>query len=280
LTGCEGVARIQRIAAELEAGRSPPVVQSRTRGDVDRDDTWLVHVGREHVAAEANLLNLPFRRQPAAAEPVDAEHGTGPADIAECLFHLVGVVGELVDLLLVHDRGERVAARIARALPWIAPHVHGLRERGDGELDLAPVLARPHPHVAQVSGLESGRFDVNGVAARLKPAEHGVAAGPGVERRLSDQDARAHDHRAAGIDNRDAQRRVRAGLLRGRDTGPQHQHQTDEHAHVISQADAIGIRDSGPGIGDWELGIGKRIPNPRTPISDPAFPTMLTDRRK
>ncbi len=119
----EGVAGIQRVPAEPEAGRSPPVVQSRTRGDVDRHESRLVHVGGEHVAAESNLLNLALRRQPAAAEPVDAKHGTRPADVAQRLFHLVGIVGELVDLLLVRSpwRKRRCADRSSAAADRAPP---------------------------------------------------------------------------------------------------------------------------------------------------------------
>ena len=80
----------------------------------------------------------------------------GPGHVAQHLLHLVGIVGQLVDLLLAEHGGERVAARIARALARVAADLHGFRELRDRQLDLAPVLAGAHADVADVGRLEPG----------------------------------------------------------------------------------------------------------------------------
>jgi hypothetical protein len=109
-----------------------------------------VRVRREHVAAETNLLDLILRRQPAAAEAVDAQNGAGPGHVLQCLLHLVGVVRQLVDLRLSENRGKGVASRIRSALARVASDVDRLGELRDRQLDFAPVVAWPNAHVARV----------------------------------------------------------------------------------------------------------------------------------
>ena len=67
-------------------------------------------LGGEGVAAEADLLNLILRRQPPAAEAVDEDLRAGPGHLRQLLGHLVGVVGERVDLLLRQGGREAVVA--------------------------------------------------------------------------------------------------------------------------------------------------------------------------
>ena len=118
-------------------------------------------VGREHVAAETDLLDLALRRQPSAAEAVDAQHRPRAGHVPQRLLHLVRVVGQLVDLRLVEDRRKCVAARIAGALARVAADLHRLGETRDCQLHLATVVTCPHAHVADVGRLEPWRLDVD-----------------------------------------------------------------------------------------------------------------------
>jgi hypothetical protein len=203
-----------------------------------------VRVGREHVAAETNLLDLSLRRQPPAAEAVHAQHRSGAAHVAERLLHLVGIVGQLVDLRLAEHGGERVAARIAGPLARVAPDLDRLGELRNRQFHLAAVVAGADAEVAYVGRLEAGRLHVDRVAARLERREQRVAARAGVDGRRSalragalglrlsaldrgrwnpealhgsNGHASAHDHRAAGIGDRDPERRVGPRLRRRRD---------------------------------------------------------------
>ncbi len=157
----ERVARGERRVAETDVGRAAPVVEARLRDDVDRHDAGFVRVGGKHVAAESDLLDLVLRRQPAAAETVHPQRGAGPRHVAQHLLHLVGVVGQLVDLGLAEDRGERVAARIAGALAGIAADLHAFRPPLRSQASPHAVVAGADAHVPRVVRLEARRLHVN-----------------------------------------------------------------------------------------------------------------------
>jgi hypothetical protein len=202
-----------------------------------------VRVGGEHVAAEADLLDLVFRRQTAAAEAVDAQHGAGARHVAEGLFHFVRIVGQFVDLRLVEHRGERIAAWVAGALARVAPDLHGFGELRNLQLRLAAVVAGAQPDVAQVERLEAGRLHVNCVAARFEGGERRVAACARVERQprrgtlapalsLPERHAGADDDRAARIDDRNPQRGIGRRLRERRERQQQHRQATHQRFHI------------------------------------------------
>ena len=151
----ERVSRVQDVVAEPGRGGAAPGVEPRLGRDVDEHHALLVRVGREHAAAEADLLDLVFRRQFAAPEPVHADRGAGPGHFFEDTFHLVGIVGQLVDLGLAEHGCERVVSRIAGALARIARHVDRLGEPCDLQPDLAPVLAAADSNVARIVRFEA-----------------------------------------------------------------------------------------------------------------------------
>ena len=207
--GSEGVARVQRRVAKTDVGRSAPAVEARLGRDVDEHEAELVRVGGEHVSAEANLLDLVFLRQLAASESVDPHHGAGARHVAQHLLHLVGIVGQLVDLGLAEHRRKRVAARVAGARARVAADLHRLRKLRDRKLHLAAVVAAAHADVSDCGRLEPRRFDANCVAARIERSERRLAAAPGIARHVRDGHVRADDDRAARVEDRHAQRAER-----------------------------------------------------------------------
>ena len=223
----EHVARVQRVVAKAGARRPAPRVEPWLGDDVDGHETRLVRVRGEHVPMEPNLRDLILGRQLTAAEAVHADRGAGPRHLFEHPLHLVRIVRQLVDLRLPEHGGERVAAWIACALARVASHVHRFGEPGDFQLDVAPVVARPHAHLAGVVRLESGRLHVNRVPARIERREHRLAPAAGLKRRRAHGHAGADDHGAAGIDDGDPQRR--GGLCERGGGQPSGQHDRDQH---------------------------------------------------
>ena len=223
----EHVPCVQDVVAKAGARRPAPCVQPWLGDDVNGHESRLVRVSGEHVPMEPDLRDLILRRQLATTETIPADRRARPRHFFEHPLHLVRIVRELVDLRLSEHGGERVAARIARALARVASDIHRFGEPGDLQLHLAPVVARPHAHLAGVVRLESGRLHLNRVAARIERREHRLAPAAGLTRRRAHGHAGADDHGAAGIDNGDPQRR--GGLCERGGGQPSGQHDRDQH---------------------------------------------------
>ena len=106
----KGVARVQRLVAEPEGDAAAPGAHARLGDHLDAHHAGVVVLGGVRVGAEADLLDLVLRRQPAAAEPVDEDLRARTGHLRELLGHLVGIVRERVDLLLRQRGGEAVVA--------------------------------------------------------------------------------------------------------------------------------------------------------------------------
>lgn len=191
-----------------------------------------MRVGREHVAAKADLRNLLLRGQATAAEAVDAEHRARPGHLTQHPFHLVRVIRQFLNLAGAENRGEDVTARVAPALTRIAADVYGFVQLVQHQLHRATRVA-PHLQSGNRSGLESVRFhahiDARGSSQRQVGST--VALGAGHQRLapgLRHLHRGADEERVGGIDDRDRQH-GRCGLCRrGAGGGEErHRHQPD-----------------------------------------------------
>lgn len=90
---------------------------------------------------EANLLNLIFRRQAAAAEAIDKDLRAGAGHAGQLVGHLVWIVGQRVDLILCQCLREAVVAAIGRAHVL---HHHGLLDRRHRQPQGGAVVAATH----------------------------------------------------------------------------------------------------------------------------------------
>ncbi len=153
----ESVPRVQRVVAEHEIQAAAHRPEARLRDDVDEDQAAAVVFRREHVAREADRSDLRLGRQAAAAEPVHADRGAGARHLLQHLFHLVGIVGQRVDLILREDRVEPIVVGIGRHRRRIAADRYALVDLLNREPHLAPVLAGANAHVRQDARLEPGK---------------------------------------------------------------------------------------------------------------------------
>ena len=173
----ERIAGVQRLVAEHEVGRAAQRPAARTRMDVDEHHPAAMILRGEEIAAEADRLDLRLRRQAAAAEPVDAERRAGPSHLLQRLLHVVGIVGQRLDLRPRHDVAECVAARIESPVARILADDDVFRDLGDGQLHLAPP-ARPRAHadVVELLHIEARELCRHRVATGSKAREDGLAA--------------------------------------------------------------------------------------------------------
>jgi hypothetical protein len=141
------------------------------------------HVGGEHVGGGSGFAESVPSAAGVRREAVHAHHRAGAGEISERLFHLVGIVGQLVDLRLVEHGGERVSTGIAGALARVAANLHRFGEFRDLQLDLAAVLSRAEAHLADISRLKACGLHVNGDPPRFERGERDVAARACFERR-------------------------------------------------------------------------------------------------
>ena len=120
------------------------------------------------IEAEANLGDLRLRRQAAAREAVDPQHGAGPGHLLQLLGHLVLVVGQGVDLVLRQRRREVVADVL---VGLVAGDLDLLDVAGDRQLDVAPLLpAAADVDVGDLRRLEADRLDLDDVLAGREAA--------------------------------------------------------------------------------------------------------------
>ena len=90
--------------------------------------------GRELIAGDPDHADLRLGRQLRALEAVDLDDGARAGDVRQLPPHLLGILRQRVDLLAGHDRAERDAPAIRRA-------VEGSCEHGDRVFDLAVASA-------------------------------------------------------------------------------------------------------------------------------------------
>ena len=130
-------------------------------------------LGGIRIEAEADLGDLRLRRQPAAREAVDAQHGAGPGHLLELRGHFVFVVGQGVDLVLGERRREVVGDVL---VGLVARDLHLLDVAGDRELDFAALLAAAADgDVGNLLGLEADRLDLGDVLARRQAVDRRLA---------------------------------------------------------------------------------------------------------
>ena len=194
-------------------------------------------LGRKEIAPETDRLNLGLRRQPSAAEAVDANRRAGPAHLFQRRFHVVRIVGQGVDLLAGEQVPERIAARIERAVARILADHHVFGDLGEVELHLAPrVAAGAQTQVVDLPRFETGELGPDRVPAGRERRGHRLTALvghdlDGLARRLDrhDRDLAVDDDGAGLVDDRDAQGCVASGL-RQRGLSAKRQQQTRERS--------------------------------------------------
>ena len=248
------VARVERLVAEAEVGHAAPAVHARLGGDVDAEAAaGLVVVGRVRVHAEPNRLDLRLRRQPPTAKPVDPHRRARPRHLHQELLELVGVVGQLGDLLFAQRRRERVAGHVGR----VGPHDHFFREPGQRQVHGDGVVAllqgqRPFKRL-KGCGFDFDRIrpDHQALHVHLAPLVHVHRLGCA---RLIDDGDRGRDKRRAGlIHDGDLQIRRRGRLVfRARGHGGEQQHreqQQESSSHYGKTYEPFFTKDSGLSAG-------------------------------
>ena len=200
------VARVERLVAEAEVGHAAPAVHAGLGGDVDAEAAaGLVVVGRVQVHAKPDRLDLRLRRQAATAKAVDPHGGSGTGHLHQELLELVGVVGQLGNLLVAQRRGEGVTGHVGR----IGPHDDFLGQPGQRQRHrhrIGAFLHRQRPFV-ELKGLG---LDAHRVGADRQALEAGLSPLVDLHRpgraRLIRRSCRGGDERRAGlIDHGDLQ---------------------------------------------------------------------------
>src|SRR5262245_49915301 len=95
----EGVPRVERFVAETDVEAAVPVFDPGLGQDVHAHERRFVVFGGVSVGAEPDLADLTFGRKFAATKSVDSERGAGAGQIAKRLFELLGIIGQLRNLL-------------------------------------------------------------------------------------------------------------------------------------------------------------------------------------
>src|SRR5215510_1778080 len=137
----KGVSRVERFVAETDVEAAVPVLDPGLGEDVNAHERRFVILGGVSVGPESDLANLIFRRKLAATKSVDSERGAGAGQIAKRLLELLGVIGQLRNLLFGQNRRERVA-RIRAGFSFVASDRDLVLNAGHVEFDLDIVGAR------------------------------------------------------------------------------------------------------------------------------------------
>jgi hypothetical protein len=168
------------------AARPRPV--PKTHGDVpsDRPHAWLrddvnqqaageMILGGEAIARDANHTDLRLRRQLSTLEAVNANHRGRSGHFLQLALELVRIVGQGVDLLTREDGAEGRAAPIRRRRLWVLSHGYGVLDLLNGEDDALPAFATPDADILHRPRFETGKLNLDGVAARCKTCNRGNA---------------------------------------------------------------------------------------------------------
>src|SRR5262245_32561651 len=112
-----------------------PVFETGLGEDVHVHERRFVTFGGVRVGSESDLSNLTFRREFAAAKPVDPEGRAGSRKVTKSLLELFRIVGQLRDLLLCQNRRDRVA-RVRASLAFVASDGDFFLNAGHIQFDL------------------------------------------------------------------------------------------------------------------------------------------------
>ena len=248
------VRRVERLVAEAEVGHPAPAIHARLGDDVDAEaPASLVVVCGVGVHAEPDRLDLRLRRQPPPAEPVDPHGRTGSCHLHQDLLELVGIIGQLRDLLVAQRRREGVAGHVGR----VGPHDDLLGQPGQWQVHghrVGALLQRQRPFKRLKScglDLDRVRADRQALHARLPPLVHGHDPG---RAHLIDEGDRGRDESRTGlIDHGDRQIGLSSRLIvraSGRGGEQQHREQQQESSsHYGGTYEPFFTKDSGLSAG-------------------------------
>ncbi len=169
------VLRVERIVGEVEVGAAPHRPGAGHRHDVDEHGpahAAVVLRGELVHARQANRTDLRLGRELAAGEAVHADRRARRRHRLEHPLHLIGIVGERLDLLAREHGAERRAARVHRRALLVAADGDRFVELLELQGDRAPVIAGADADVADERSLETGELGPDRVPAGLEVFEH------------------------------------------------------------------------------------------------------------
>ena len=163
---------------------------------------------------KADLLDLILRRQAPAAEAVNEDLRAGSRHARELVGHLVGIIGQRIDLVLREGLREAVVAPIGGALILDDDR---LLDGGKSQPQRGLVASLPEV-VWGRKGAEAFRTRLHLIRTGVEGRELGHA--PLVDRqgllnplRVDQRDLRDDQRSFGRVEHSDAQRRPRAGAL-------------------------------------------------------------------